>query len=90
MTHYRGFDIDPLFRIFHNGRQIFTAFWQLNDTLEQAQRRIDASLTLERIARNRPSLDRVEEIENGSQAWEDHTRWVEDQAEREMIRAEND
>lgn len=45
MTHYNGFDIDErdLFKIYKNGKLVFTARWQRCLTLEQAKQQIDLS-----------------------------------------------
>jgi hypothetical protein len=44
MIQYKGFEIDPvLFTIWKGDKQVFTAWWQRNHTLEQAQLTIDMS-----------------------------------------------
>ena len=52
MTHYKGFTIDPQFNIYHNGKKVFTAFYQRCLTMLEAQNMIDNSLAAkERFAK---------------------------------------
>ena len=45
MIKYSNFEIEDLsFRIFKNGKHVFTAEWQKNTTQDQAKRMIDSSL----------------------------------------------
>lgn len=43
MLDYQGFTIDPLFRIYKDGKQIFTAWHQRCCSLEEAKGLIDLS-----------------------------------------------
>lgn len=87
--NYKGFYIDHIFRIFRNGKPIFTAWYQRCLDLESAKRMIDTSLEAKarfelevnksKLARL-PDLDRIselrEELESGAEAAEEFTDWM--------------
>lgn len=71
MTNYKGFQINRLFEIFKNGKQVFTAFWQRSPTLYQAQQLIDSSLKLKAMPDKQAALKKLTEdcceLENGTE-----------------------
>lgn len=88
LTEYRGFYIDRLFQIFKNGREIFKAHWQRCCDLESAKRMIDTSLEAKAKFDRLPNLgyvrSGVEELENGAEAAEQFSEWMNEQAEKQL------
>lgn len=87
---YKGFDIDNIFRIFKDGNQIFTAYWQNCYDLDHAKKRIDNSLEAKAKFDRLPNLNRISELntepvelENGLQAAEEFTGWMDKEAEQQ-------
>lgn len=77
MINYKGYQIDAAFRIFQNGKQYFTAWYQLNNTLDHAKQMIDASEEGNLRMKRLPSLsyNLKEEFENGTESRDDSDRW---------------
>ena len=72
MVEHRGFHIDARNRIYKNGKQVFTAYWQQCYDQEQAKGIIDASMEqIEKQQAQPCKISPVElsgecELENGS------------------------
>ena len=56
MLNYKGFKIDSKFRIFKDGKIVFTAYWQMCFSLNDAKNQIDASVIAKEIFDKYPAV----------------------------------
>lgn len=87
LTPYNGFEIDDTHRIFKDGKQVFTAYWQRCNNLEDAKKLIDASNKLKAMPDMQRLLTKLTgccELENGSRAAREFSEWMEREGELNM------
>lgn len=104
IEQYRGFEIDHFFRIYKSGKHVFSAHWQICNSIEEAKNIINNSLLVAEQLNNyqerqlnkygnilpEPIIlpDGTCELENGQEDADRFSEWINEVAQQQLLEYE--